>query len=81
MSEQKEKIAKILNLQGQECFAIRLEIRMHIPQIQIGEILKVVTDNPLTEKTLPKWCILNEQELYLFTIEDGNYIFYIKRTT
>ena len=78
-SEMNENIAIQLDMTGKECFQIRLELRVQIKALAIGEIIKVTTDNPLSPKSMPKWCKINNQELFLSDIQNGNYIFFIKR--
>lgn len=78
-SETNEKIALLLDMTGKECFQIRLELRVQINKIAIDEIIKVITDNPQSLKSMPKWCKINNQELFLSDIQNGKYLFYIKR--
>ena len=79
MSEKKEKIALRLDMTGKQCYQIRLELRVQISTVEIGEIIQVITDNPNSPKTLPKWCALNDQELFLSDTQNGKNIFFIKR--
>ena len=78
-SFQNERIVLQLDMTGKECFQIRLELRVQINKIAIGEIISVVTDNPQSPKSMPKWCKINNQELFLSDIQNGKYIFFIKR--
>lgn len=74
-----EKIALVLSKKGYECASIRLDLRININEINIGEILKLVSDDPETILSIPKWCEINEQELFLSDIKDDEYVFYIRR--
>ena len=78
-SETNEKIVLRLDMTGKECYQIRLELRVQIKTIAIGEIINVITDNPQSQKSMPKWCKINNQELFLSDIQDGKYFFFIKR--
>ena len=79
MSEEKERIALRLDLTGKQCYQIRLELRVQISTVEVGDIIQVITDNPNSPKTLPKWCALNDQELFLSDTRNGQNIFFIRR--
>ncbi len=78
-SEKNKEIALELDMTGKECYQVRLELRVQIRNIAIDEIIKVITDNPKSPKSIPKWCKLNNQELFLSDIQNGKYFFFIKR--
>lgn len=78
-SNMDEKIVLQLDLTGKECYQVRLELRVQINAIAIGEIIKVITDNSQSQQSLPKWCKINNQELFLSDIQNGKYLFFIKR--
>ena len=79
MSDDREEIVLRLDMTGKQCYQIRLELRVQISNVEIGDIIQVVTDNPNSPKTLPKWCALNDQELFLSDTRDGKNIFFIRR--
>jgi len=78
-SSGKEKIAIELTFKGKECYEIRFALKEKIKTIEIGTIIKMSTDNPLSVKNIPKWCRKNQQELFLTDNKNGLNIFYIKR--
>ena len=73
------KIASILEMLGEECTTIRLELRIKMTEISTGSVVKLITDNPKSVISIPKWCKINEHELFLSDEKDGEYIFYIKK--
>ena len=74
-----EQIVKHLDMTGKQCYQIRLELRVEIRDIEIGDIIQVTTDNPQSSKSMEKWCLTNSQELFLSEIKDGKYVYFIKR--
>ncbi len=78
-SDSQEKISKILDMSNKECPSVLFELNKSIQEIKIGEILKLITNRPKSQKNIPKWCIFNNHELFLTDVESGKYIFYIKR--
>lgn len=73
------KIVSILDMHNQECTTIRLELRIKMTEISTGSIIKLITDNPKSVISIPKWCKVNEHELFLSDEKDGEYIYYIKK--
>ena len=78
-SDSPEVIGKILDMTNKECPEVLLELKLSIKEIKVGEILKLITNRPKSQKNIPKWCLDNNQELFLTDTENGMYIFYIKR--
>ena len=79
MSDQKEVIALELDYKGKECYEINFDMRLKIKEIEIGQILKMVTDNPQSNEKIIQWCSINHQELFLSNFENGLFTYYIKR--
>ena len=75
----KEKIACKLDRTGEECFVIRLDLMKKIKEIEIGEIIQLITDNEKSVQSVPKWCKKNNQQLFLSDTKNGSFIYYIKR--
>jgi len=74
-----EVIGKILDMSNKECPAVLFELNKSIKEIKIGELLKLITNRPKSQKNIPKWCLSQNHELFLSDVECGMYIFYIKR--
>jgi len=75
----KEKIACKLDHTGEECFVIRLDLMKKIKEIEIGEIIQLITDNKKSVQSVPKWCRNNNQQLFLSDTKNESFIYYIKR--
>jgi len=75
----KEKLACTLKMIGEECFFIRIALMQKIKEIEIDEILQLVTDNPKSQQSVPKWCRINKQQLFLSDTESSIFVYYIKR--
>ncbi|MHA1244843.1 MAG: sulfurtransferase TusA family protein [Candidatus Heimdallarchaeota archaeon] len=75
----KEKIACILDRTGEECFVIRIDLMKKIKEIEIGEIIQLITDNKKSVQSVPKWCRNNNQQLFLSDTKNESFIYYIKR--
>ena len=80
MSEKVEQLTAILDLRGKDCVELRLELRKKIAEIEKDTILKIITDNPKSIKTIPSWCETNEQELFLSDEREEALIFFIRKT-
>ena len=79
-SESQEVIGIILDMTDKECPYVLFELKTSIKKIKVGEILKLITNRPKSQKNIPKWCLSNNHELILTDTSNGKYLFYIKRT-
>ncbi|NHK30314.1 MAG: sulfurtransferase TusA family protein [Asgard group archaeon] len=73
------KLALRLDYLGKNCSDMNLDLRLKIKEIQVGEILEVISDSEEAPLKMPKWCLKNKQELFFTNTKDGVYYFYIKR--
>ena len=78
-SESLEVIGIILDMTDKECPIVLYELNGSIKKIEVGEILKLITNRPRSLKNIPKWCLSNNHELFLMVTDNGKYLFYIKR--
>jgi len=78
-SESPEVIGRILDMTDKECPIVLFELKISLNKIKVGEIVKLITNRPRSLKNIPKWCLKNNQELFLKDTSNGKYIFYIKR--
>ncbi|MCK5045256.1 MAG: sulfurtransferase TusA family protein [Candidatus Heimdallarchaeota archaeon] len=79
-TDSSEVIGIILDMTDKECPKVLFELNVSIKKIKVGEILKLITNRPKSLKNIPKWCLSNNQELFLMDTSNGKYLFYIKRT-
>lgn len=78
-NESSEVIGIIIDMSDKECPAVLFELKVSMAKIKIGEILKLITNRPRSQKNIPKWCLNSNHELFLTDSSNGKYIFYIKR--
>jgi tRNA 2-thiouridine synthesizing protein A len=74
-----EKIKAEIASGEADCASVRLELRIKLNEIADGEIIKLVSTNPETQKGIPRWCRMTGHELFLSDEKDDSYIFYIKK--
>lgn len=78
-TESSEVIGKILDMTDKECPKVLYELNASIKKIEVGEIVKLITNRPKSLKNIPKWCLTNNHELFLTDTSNGKYLFYIKK--
>ncbi|HET9420290.1 MAG TPA: sulfurtransferase TusA family protein [Nocardioides sp.] len=51
-----------LDCRGQVCPMPVIELARRIPDIEVGEVIGVVADDPAARHDVPAWCRMREQE-------------------
>ena len=51
-----------LDCRGQVCPMPVIELARRIPEIEVGEVVAVVADDPAARHDVPAWCRMREQE-------------------
>ena len=51
-----------LDCRGQICPMPVVELARRIPEIEVGELVAVVADDPAARHDVPAWCRMREQE-------------------
>ena len=51
-----------LDCRGQVCPMPVVELARRIPEIEVGELVAVVADDPAARHDVPAWCRMREQE-------------------
>ena len=74
-----EKIDKTIDCIGLFCPMPLLNTRTAIDQIEIGQILEVLSDDPASDSDIKALINRTGQELVKFEDNDGEYRFLIKR--
>ncbi|MCK5159711.1 MAG: sulfurtransferase TusA family protein, partial [Candidatus Heimdallarchaeota archaeon] len=64
-TDSSEVIGIILDMTDKECPKVLFELNVSIKKIKVGEIIKLITNRPKSLKNIPKWCLSNNQELFL----------------
>ncbi|MET0526144.1 MAG: sulfurtransferase TusA family protein [Nocardioides sp.] len=51
-----------LDCRGQVCPMPVIELARRIPEIEVGEVVAVLADDPAARHDVPAWCRMREQE-------------------
>jgi tRNA 2-thiouridine synthesizing protein A len=69
-----------LDLRGQRCPLPVIELARRIGEVDVGQSLTVVSDDPAAASDIPAWCRMREHELVDVTGEpDGRGTAYVVR--
>ncbi len=74
-----EKITKELDCIGLFCPEPLFETRSSIDEIDEGEVLHVMADDPASEEDIARFCKRTGHELLKLENKDGIFHFYIKK--
>ena len=74
-----EKIALFLNTKGVPCPIPSMRVRLRMKKIPNGGIMKVLSDAPHSEKSIPRYCRRHGHKLLLFHEENGVFTFIIRK--
>lgn len=73
------KVVRTLDCLGLYCPEPLFQTRENIDQIEPGEILEVITDDPAAEEDLKRFAKRSGHEVVLYEKSDGQMRFLIKR--
>lgn len=51
-----------IDCRGQLCPMPIIELAKHIPDVAVGEVIAVASDDPAARHDVPAWCRMREQE-------------------
>jgi TusA-related sulfurtransferase len=68
-----------LDCRGQVCPMPVIELARRIPEIEVGEVVAVVADDPAARHDVPAWCRMREQEYVGDDIADDGVPRYLVR--
>jgi tRNA 2-thiouridine synthesizing protein A len=69
----------VLDCRGQRCPTPVIELARHLPEVEVGGVLRVLADDPAAAGDIPAWCRLRDQE-FLGPVEvDGGPAFDVRR--
>lgn len=74
-----ETIAKTLDASGLQCPMPVIKTRKSINQIEVGEVLEVISTDPGSLKDMESWARQTKHELLESTTDSGKYRFLFKR--
>jgi tRNA 2-thiouridine synthesizing protein A len=72
-------IQQVLDTSGLSCPLPVLKTKKAISKIEIGQILKVISTDPGSNKDIPAWTRSTGQELVESLNEDGKFVFLVRR--
>ncbi len=78
MSEIKSP-TKTIDVKGLYCPEPVFRTKIEVERLGIGEILKVLADDPQAEEDISRWVNRNGQELVNFSKENNELVFMIKK--
>jgi len=68
-----------LDTSGLSCPLPVLKSKKTIKAMAVGEILKIISTDPGSNKDIPSWCRVTGQELLESHEDDGKYVFIVKK--
>ncbi len=81
MAEQEPRIAATLDVTGYFCPEPIIQISGEIMNIDVGEILEMLTDDPSAGSDVIRWAKRTGHELVLTEESDGTTRFLVRRTS
>ena len=75
-----QEIKLTLDCVGFYCPEPLFQTRTKIDELEIGEILKVLADDPASEEDLKRFCKRTGHELVSFENDDGEFHFLIRKS-
>lgn len=73
------KTDKILNCIGNSCPLPIVKTKLTLEELEVGQLLEVIADDPGAKSDFPAWCEANEEELIQNNEENGIFHFVIKK--
>jgi tRNA 2-thiouridine synthesizing protein A len=70
---------KTLDALGLRCPEPVMMIRKAMRELACGELLKVIADDPSTQRDIPKFCQFMDHQLIEQHSEDGQFIYVIEK--
>lgn len=64
-------IAKTLDVRGLSCPMPSVKTSLALDKIETGEVIEVITDDPVSRKDLPRWAESTDNEIVKM-VEDGD---------
>lgn len=73
-------VNKTLDARGLSCPMPSVKTALALEQMSLGEVLEVLTDDPVSKKDLPVWAQSTGNELLGITEEDKTIKIYLKKS-
>jgi tRNA 2-thiouridine synthesizing protein A len=71
----------VLDASGLNCPEPVMMLHNKVRGLGGGELLKVIATDPSTQRDIPKFCVFLGHELVEQQIEDGTYLYWIRKKT
>jgi tRNA 2-thiouridine synthesizing protein A len=71
----------LLDCRGRPCPLPVIELARTLPEVEIGDILRVLADDPAAAADIPAWCRLRGQDFVGATEVDGAAAYDVRRKT
>jgi tRNA 2-thiouridine synthesizing protein A len=79
-NEHSSEPALVLDCLGQRCPLPVITLARRIGEIAVGEVVRVLADDPAARLDIPAWCRMREQEFVGATEVAGSPAFDVRRT-
>lgn len=70
---------RVLDCRGNSCPLPVVKTKLLLDELDGGEILEVIADDPASKSDFPAWCEANEVELLEIIEEGGVFHFFIRK--
>jgi len=67
-----------LDCRGQRCPLPVIALAKRLPQVEVGDVVRVLADDPAAALDIPAWCRLRSQE---FVGSPAEYVFDVRRSS
>lgn len=69
----------VLDCLGQRCPLPVIALARRLPEVEVGEVVRVLADDPAAANDIPAWCRMRGQEYVGATTVDGSPAFDVRR--
>jgi len=73
-------VTELLDCQGQRCPLPVIALARRLPELAVGEVLRVLADDPAAAVDIPAWCRLRGQEYLGPITHEGATGYEVRRT-
>jgi tRNA 2-thiouridine synthesizing protein A len=75
-----DAVAEVLDCLGQRCPLPVIALAKRLPTVPVGEVVRVLADDPAAANDIPAWCRMRGQEFIGALTVDGAPAFDVRRT-
>ncbi|PCJ47659.1 MAG: sulfurtransferase TusA [Gammaproteobacteria bacterium] len=74
-----DNYTKLLDARGLRCPEPVMMLRLNMRNLEEGDVLLMLTDDPSTTRDIPKFCVFMDQQLLLIQTKEPPYRYLIKK--